>query len=414
MPDPARVGVDARLRNGAAGGVQQVLTVLAQGLRAVGDPRVQPHFIVYRGEHQWLDPHLDPHWSLIEIPAPERSHLSQALTRAPQVHDAARSAWHALRAARAFRRTAEFAPSAVANAGLDLIHFTFQRAFHTELPSIYQPHDLQHEHLPEFFSGSEVRRRRRDYRGFSDAANLVVVGTSWVRDDVIAHLHQPPAKVRVVPLAPAELPPPDGTSLPADLPGAGFLLYPAAAWPHKNHAVLLEALSHLRGQGLVVPAVFPGASGGRADLLRANIDRLKLADQVWLPGFVSDAALSHLYGRARLVCVPSLFESASYPIWEAFRHGVPVAAAAVTALPDQVGDAGLLFDAHDPRALAACIERLWHDEGLRRQLVDRGRHRVARISKETMAARYVALYLEVLGRPLTPGDRSVLEAPVLL
>jgi glycosyltransferase involved in cell wall biosynthesis len=300
------------------------------------------------------------------------------------------------------------------NAGLDLVHFTFQRAFHTDLPSIYQPHDLQHEHLPEFFSRSELKRRRRDYREFSDAADLVVVGTSWVRDDVVARLHQAPEKVRVVPLAPVELPDPDGGSLPASLPETGFLLYPAAAWPHKNHPVLMEALSHLRGQGLVVPAVLPGAAGGRSHLLRASIDRLELADQVWLPGFVSDAALSHLYGQARLVCVPSLFESASYPIWEAFRHGVPVVAAAVTSLPDQVGDAGLLFDAHDPVALADCIERVWRDEALRRQLVDRGRHRVAGISRETMTARYIALYLEVLGRPLTASDRRVLEAPVFL
>ena len=42
--------------------------------------------------------------------------------------------------------------------------------------------------------------------------------------------------------------------------------------------------------------------------------------------------------------MPSLFESVSIPIYEAFQVGTPVAASNILAIPEQVGDAGLLFD----------------------------------------------------------------------
>ena len=54
-----------------------------------------------------------------------------------------------------------------------------------------------------------------------------------------------------------------------------------------------------------------------------------------------------LYASALFMIVPTLFEAVSFPVLEAFANGLPVACSNVTSLPEQVGDAALLFDPVD-------------------------------------------------------------------
>ena len=121
------------------------------------------------------------------------------------------------------------------------MHFPIQDAFTTELPSIYQPHDLQHLHFPEFFSRWERERRERIYRTHCERAEMVVAMTSWGKRDLIEHYGLPDEKVRVVPWGSVlwEYPKPSAVRTRAlrarlSLPDE-FLLYPAQTWPHKNH-----------------------------------------------------------------------------------------------------------------------------------------------------------------------------------
>jgi glycosyltransferase involved in cell wall biosynthesis len=79
---------------------------------------------------------------------------------------------------------------------------------------------------------------------------------------------------------------------------------------------------------------------------------------------VSNEDLRAIYQMARCLVVPSLFEANSLPIFEAWAEGIPVASSNVTALPEQVGDAGLLFDPMDPHDMGGVIERLFTDDAL--------------------------------------------------
>jgi glycosyltransferase involved in cell wall biosynthesis len=60
-------------------------------------------------------------------------------------------------------------------------------------------------------------------------------------------------------------------------------------------------------------------------------------------------------------------------------YGKAVATVRNTALPEIVGDAGLLADAEDPESLAQAMTRLLRDEALRRKLGEAGRARVERL-----------------------------------
>ncbi len=95
----------------------------------------------------------------------------------------------------------------------------------------------------------------------------------------------------------------------------------------------------------------------------------------WLPrvtfaGPVADADLAARYARADVFVAPSLFESFGLIYLEAMQHGVPVVGSAVGGVPDVVRDGidGLLVPPDDEAALAAALDRLMSDEGLRRRL----------------------------------------------
>jgi glycosyltransferase involved in cell wall biosynthesis len=59
---------------------------------------------------------------------------------------------------------------------------------------------------------------------------------------------------------------------------------------------------------------------------------------------------------------------------------VPVVSFASTALPETIGDAGVLLDRKDPVLVATAVDRVMTDDGLRTQLVEAGRRRVEHFS----------------------------------
>jgi len=89
--------------------------------------------------------------------------------------------------------------------------------------------------------------------------------------------------------------------------------------------------------------------------------------------------------------------------------GAPVACSTVTSLPEQAGDAALLFDADRPEEMAGAIARLWTDPALRAQLAARGRERVAHFTWDRTARVFRAHYRRIAGRPLTDEDRESLD-----
>ena len=167
----------------------------------------------------------------------------------------------------------------VERAGVDLVHFTIQSAFLTDIPSIYHPHDLQHLHLSRYFSPREIATRELNYRTYCDRAQMVAVTSRWAREDLIRQYGLPGEKVVVVPWAPItdEYPVPrpgdlDRVRLEHRLPDR-FILYPAQTWPHKNHAGLLEALALLRHRGDVVSLVSTGYLNTHAKVLQGQARR---------------------------------------------------------------------------------------------------------------------------------------------
>ena len=411
-----RICLDGRLVSESGGGVAQVVIGLASGLSKLPNGEEEYFFLTDADKDEWLRPYIHGPCRILPGPPAPRGRTKVWLAkRAPLLRDLYHQVSY-LGGSRSI--TIEESDGTVERAKIDVMHFPFQGAFLTDIPSIYQPHDLQHLHLPQFFSRRERMRREVLYRAFCAKAQIVAAMSSWARSDLIRQYGLGAEKVVVVPGAPAlgAYPTPGRTDLSAlvdkfGLPDA-FLFYPAATWPHKNHLGLLRALSILRDQHAQrVQLVCTGLQNGFFSEIERQVRNLKLQDQVRFLGFVTPLDLYCLYVLCRCVVFPSRFEGFGLPVIEAQLAGAPVACSSLTSLPEVTGDAAITFDPEKPKEIAEATLRVWRDETLRRTLVERGRTNVARFSWDRTARIFRAHYRRLANRPLTDEDRTLIEAP---
>jgi glycosyltransferase involved in cell wall biosynthesis len=300
--------------------------------------------------------------------------------------------------------------------GCDVLHIANQQFFLCAIPTVYNPHDLQHLHYPQFFLPETIAWRETLFPAGCHFAHTVVVGSQWVKEDVVRRYGVHPDKVQVV----YEAPTTEAQSEPSEAARAAarakyqldrpFALYPAMTWPHKNHLRLLEAVARLRDtRGLVVPVVCTGSR--RPDVwpsIERCLDQLKLSPQVRFLDLLPEDDLKALFGLAEFLIFPTLLEAISLPIFEAWLAGLPVACSNVTALPEQVRDAALTFDPTSVESIADAIATMATDAEQRRELRRLGYERVKDFTWERTARAYRAVYRRAGGFPLTEEDRWLL------
>ena len=127
--------------------------------------------------------------------------------------------------------------------------------------------------------------------------------------------------------------------------GGADLLFVGKVSPHKAPHDLVKMLSVLRR--LYDPAArlhLVGSPLGETyePALRAFVTELGLDDAVNFAGSVSEAELEAYLQAADVFVCASDHEGFCVPLAEAMGHGVPIVAYGVTAVPETVGDAGLL------------------------------------------------------------------------
>ncbi|MGC9359679.1 MAG: glycosyltransferase family 4 protein [Anaerolineae bacterium] len=157
--------------------------------------------------------------------------------------------------------------------------------------------------------------------------------------------------------------------------------------PHKNLGRLLEAWVRLpeplreAWQLVLVGAVDPRWED---PLIHAR--RLGAGESVRRLGQVSEGELAALYAAAEVGVVPSLYEGFGLPALEMMASGVAVAVSRRSALPEVVGDAGMLFDPTDVGAIASALMSLMTDAAIRELLAAKGRERAAAFTWDRTAA----------------------------
>jgi glycosyltransferase involved in cell wall biosynthesis len=110
-----------------------------------------------------------------------------------------------------------------------------------------------------------------------------------------------------------------------------------------------------------------------------NSDRIHFLDQV------SAEQKSVLLKNAKALFFPSLYEGFGFPALEAMSAGAPIVASSAGALPETIGNAGILLDPRGTGAFAEALDQVLNDNALRRILIDRGFERAKNFSWEKCA-----------------------------
>ena len=433
-----RVAINAQLMpDGPSGGIVTVLRALA-ALTELEDGVEEYVFIGPYEDPEWMRPLLPTAQRIVRGPKFMSSSgwridpLEQFKRRLGPLRPMAREvkrflapqAQATVAAAAVESDCAKQFPSATSRAffqglGCDVIHFPFQSYEACGVPSVYNPHDLQHLHLREFFTPAEISRRENLYPRACLSANTVVVASEFVKRDVVERYGVESKRVQVIPWAPPPLP---KRSEETDefvvlalrekyqLADKPFALYPAMTWEHKNHLRLLEAVAYLReSEGLDLRVICTGFKTDFWPRIERRLNELGLNDVVKFPGLVPIDELNALYRASKFVFVPTLFEAASAPVFEAWQHGAPVACSTVTSLPEQVANGALLFDPFAVKEIASALARMTTDLTLLDDLRRRGTRRLKDFSLERTAKAYRAVYRRAAGRELNEEDRHLLK-----
>jgi len=276
--------------------------------------------------------------------------------------------------------------------------------------SVVTVHDLGYLYYPEAHTRFQNAYLRWSTRYNSLAAARVLADSKATRDDLVRHYQIPADKIVVVypgrdeSLAPVT----DPAALSAicarySLTGR-YLLHVGTLQPRKNLIRLLHAFASLLASDIQPPMpdlqlVITGKKGWLYDELLVEVQKLGLAAEgrVVLTGYVPDDELPALLSGALAFCFPSLYEGFGFPVIEAMSCGTPVVCSNVSSLPEVAGDAALLVDPLDVASLAAALAQIAADEGLRRELRERGLRQAGRFSW-LQSARQVLEVLEQVGR----------------
>jgi glycogen synthase len=209
---------------------------------------------------------------------------------------------------------------------------------------------------------------------------------------------------------------------PSELQPAGDLraLRARFAAPHEKLVLLVGRLVYEKGFQLALDAL-PGVvrqvenvrylvagSGTHEHELKAQAERLGLAEHGDFLGWIGDDVLHSLYRIADLCVVPSIYEPFGLVALEAMASGCPCIVADTGGLREvvPVGErVGLRFNGGDPEHLGVMIERLLVDDALRERLVTEASEHVLRFDWDDIAQRTRGVYSQL--RELRPQEEGV-------
>jgi glycosyltransferase involved in cell wall biosynthesis len=127
------------------------------------------------------------------------------------------------------------------------------------------------------------------------------------------------------------------------------------------------------------------------------VSKLNLDGMVHFTGRLTREQLAQHYSAAEIAVVPSLYEGFGIPAAEAMACGTPVVATTGGALPEVVGDAGILVPPARADALATAIRQLLHDKQAQRRLSEAGKKKVKeKFNWEQAARKTLEVYQEVI------------------
>ena len=269
---------------------------------------------------------------------------------------------------------------------LDVVHEPFV-GFRTRMdcPQVLTFHDAVPLTRPEFTTRQFAMYFKRMMPKVVDRADAVICNSETTRRDLIEHYGADPERAHVTHLGVdppqvvergtfADLGPYMMATSNTRMKNASFTIGEFAAYKEEHGGDL---------RLVVVGTDFDGLAGGRSDVtVLDHMERDRLVE---------------LMAGAEALLFPSHYEGFGFPPLEAMSLGVPTVVSDRGSLPEVVGDAALVVDIDRPGSLAGAIDRLRTDDGLVRELREKGDARWRMFTWEQCARRTVEVYRGLTG-----------------
>lgn len=238
-----------------------------------------------------------------------------------------------------------------------------------DLPLLSWIPDFQDRHLPEMFSSAELVSRQQLLSRIAKHASRIILSSQSVLQDLESFAPYCVPKARVLPFV-AQIPSQVYDSDPMwicdkyHLPQRFFYL-PNQFATHKNHELVVQALSSIKEQRPEVVVVCTGNTNEtRHPLyfaqLMAQIAECGLRDHLIILGLVPHDHTFVLMRQSLAVLQPSLFEGWSTTVEEAKSLGKSVVLSDLAVHREQNAPAAAYFAPHDPAALAQLLMQVFN------------------------------------------------------
>jgi glycosyltransferase involved in cell wall biosynthesis len=261
----------------------------------------------------------------------------------------------------------------------------------TQVPQCLAVHDLSFLHYPSFIKKSHLFFYKRYTAKFLNKAKSIATVSEFSKQDIIFHYKISGGKIDVVPNAVKEIFHPlnnEEKQITKEkyTKGKEYFVYAGAIHPRKNLINLLKAFSVFKKRLQTnMKLVFAGRLAWKYESFIKSLETYKYRNDVVMTGYLDEEELVKLIGSAYTLVYPSLFEGFGVPLLEAMRCEIPVITSAGSSMQEIAEDAALFADANNHNDIADKMMRIYKDENLRNELIQKGKYIVQHYSWDKTA-----------------------------
>ena len=259
----------------------------------------------------------------------------------------------------------------------------------SSVPFVFTIHDLIHIQVPAETTPAKRMYYRLIVKPACRRARRVLTVSEYSRAEIIRWADLPPE--RVVTVGNGVGPPfePEG---PRRQTGYPYVLYVGNSRPHKGLCNLLLAF-----RGTPSPDLRLVLAGRLSAETSRCVESLGIGHRTAIVDSPTDQDLACLYRGALCLVIPSLVEGFGLPALEGMACGAPVIASRATALPEVVGEAGVLVDPLDVTAIRREIELVLGSPQRQAAMRAKGIERARQFTWDKVAAKVRAVLEEAGG-----------------
>lgn len=255
-------------------------------------------------------------------------------------------------------------------------------------------HDCAHIHFPEFKSiFSKIYFKIMCFSAKYFSKNIITV-SEFSKKELIKHYNIRSKKITVIYEGIPKLPDVDNGVIQKVLEkfklNPLYFLYVGNTRSRKNIFGLLEGFKIFLQKYPDCKLVLAGKIDTKFLNIKEKIRSLKLDNNVIQTGFISDEEKVALYKMAIGLVFPSFYEGFGIPIIEAQSLGLPVITSNTSSLPEIGGDSVLYVNPYDINEIAGCMEKLFLNEDLRKDLIKKGHNNIKKFSYRKAAEKLLA------------------------